>query len=115
MASKTEMYKDMVDFYGQFEHLFKRMPKIDRVTYLNWVDNQRTYEEVSKANRYIFNKLMREMYILKEIWKYFHADAWDILLIQTPNQPQVEQFRMQRSIVYDMWSKRPNKKRKRKG
>ncbi len=105
MATKQELFNELLEVYTENQILLDT----HKVKYLKWLDKLRTYEDVRKANRFMFNKLFLCLRPLKKIWEAHLPEVWTGLKIMNRGCDEVRTLHQEMKDFNTVWKKRPKK------
>ena len=105
MASKQELFNELLEVYTNNSLLFDT----HKIKYLKWLDKLKSYEQVRKGNRFMFNKLILCIKPLKRIWESHRPEVWVGLKAINRGCDEVRLLQQELHDFNVIWKKRPVK------
>jgi len=111
MASKHEMTLEMIKVFDGFSWSFEELG-VSRTDFTAWIDVQ-PYDNLRSSYRFLNNRLLKRLIIIKRILKYFQKDVWPAMKQFNQQFPEVLMLKEEVKEVKAIWRGRPRYKRRR--
>lgn len=122
MASKDDMFKDVLQFFEQHEYVLKEAA-IPRVTFYRWATSfAQSYEDMRRAHTFIFGSkearkaqaytagsLSSKLFLVKRYYDNNPPERWKLIKELTPDNVILPKLREACRQLLKVWQTRPKR------